>query len=502
MSNSEIPENLFILEMANNHMGDIEHGLHVIRSFGAVCRKYPFKFAFKLQYRELDSFIHPAMKGRTDVPYIKRFEETRLAKADFDRLLAAMREEGFMTMSTPFDERSVDLIEDQNLDIIKIASCSFGDWPLLERVTESGRPIIASTAGAEVEVIDQVVSFLQHRNKDFALMHCVGEYPTPDELMHVGQLDYLMQRYPDVRIGFSTHEDTSNTDLIKIAMAKGASIFEKHVAVPTEQYGINKYSATPEQVDAWLAAAEYTQMVMGESSKRLPVNKREEASLRSLRRGMFAKRDLRKGEVLTESDVYFAFPPQEGQFSGNDWSKYLEYQLTEELKKDGAIAPSNCTQKDSREQVWEIVKHARALLKESRVVIPGSADLEISHHYGLDRFFEYGLLLLTVVNRDYCKKILVTLPGQAHPEQYHKEKEETFHVLYGEVDLELNGESRKCVLGDVVTIEPETRHAFSSATGSVIEEISSTHFKDDSYYTDETIMNNRQRKTLLTYWMK
>ena len=66
--NSKIPADLFTLEMANNHMGDLEHGLSVIREFGKICREYPFSFAFKLQYRELDSFIHPDMKGRIDVP--------------------------------------------------------------------------------------------------------------------------------------------------------------------------------------------------------------------------------------------------------------------------------------------------------------------------------------------------------------------------------------------------------------------------------------------------
>lgn len=55
--NSQIPNDLFVLEMANNHMGDVEHGLHVIRTFGRICSKYPFNFAFKLQYRELDTFF-------------------------------------------------------------------------------------------------------------------------------------------------------------------------------------------------------------------------------------------------------------------------------------------------------------------------------------------------------------------------------------------------------------------------------------------------------------
>lgn len=73
--------------------------------------------------------------------------------------------------------------------------------------------------------------------------------------------------------------------------------------------------------------------------------------------------------------------------------------------------------------------------------------------------------------------------------------------LYGMITLELNGVSQVCKPGDVVTVEPGTRHAFSSQTGAVIEEISTTHFKNDSFYTDPVIMANKQRKTILTYWM-
>jgi sialic acid synthase SpsE/mannose-6-phosphate isomerase-like protein (cupin superfamily) len=492
---------IVVLEMANNHMGDLDHGLHVIRSFGEICKKYPFSFAFKLQYRELDSFIHPDMKGRDDVPYVKRFSETRLTRDDFDALVKEIRNQGFLTMATPFDEKSVDMIESQNLDIIKIPSCSFGDWPLLERISQTDKPIIASTAGASIKTIDQVISYLTHRKKDFAILHCVGEYPTPDENMHISQLDYLKNRYPGVRIGFSTHEDTSNTDFIKMAIAKGASVFEKHVGVETEKYGINKYSATPEQIDAWLSAAIYAKKVCGEGVKRLPINPKEAESLLSLQRGVFVKNNIKKGVVLTQNDVYFAFPPQEGQYTANNWSKYFEYAAQEDIAINSAITPNNCSQKDKREMVWSIVKDVREFLKDSNVVIPGSAELEISHHYGLDKFYTYGLLLLTVVNRDYCKKLLVTLPGQEHPEQYHNQKEETFHVLYGEIELVLDGSSRVCSPGDVVTIEPGVRHAFSSKNGAVIEEISTTHFKDDSYYTDEEITKNKQRKTTLTYWM-
>ncbi len=497
-----IPDDLFVLEMANNHMGDIAHGAEVIRQFGKVCREFTeFKFAFKLQYRDLDTFIHPAMRGRDDVKYVKRFSETRLTREEFDRLIAEMRENGFLTMSTPFDEPSVDVIEAQQLDIIKIASCSFGDWPLLERVVASTRPVIASTAGASLDDIDRVVSFFAHRGKDFAILHCVGEYPTADEKMHLSQIDFLKARYPGVRIGFSTHENPANTAIVKLAVAKGAQVFEKHVGVPTKKYPLNAYSASPDQVREWLTAARYAKTLCGVGDTRLPHNPVEAASLRSLRRGIFVSRDIKAGETICSNDVYFAFPPEDGQFTAIDWSKYAKFVAQQSIARDAALSAANSQRIDVRSKIWDAVQQVKSLLEQSCVAVPGGVDLEISHHYGIDRFNEVGLTMMTVVNRCYCKKLLISLPNQAHPEQYHHQKEETFHILYGTVDITLDGVTRSYAQGDVVHVMPGVRHAFVSPTGCVIEEISSTHFVNDSFYTDEAITNNGARKTLLTYWM-
>ncbi|MBF8673911.1 N-acetylneuraminate synthase family protein [Pseudomonas fulva] len=492
---------LFILEMANNHMGDVAHGVNLIRAFADVCKDFPFQFAFKLQYRDLDTFIHPSMRGRDDLKYIKRFSETRLSRQQFDTLVAEIRANGFLCLSTPFDEASVDVIQAQALDAIKIASCSMGDWPLLERVVRTEQPLIVSTAGSTLEELDRLVSFLAHRQKSFAILHCVGEYPTPDANMHLSQVDFLRRRYPGVRVGFSTHENPDNTDIVKIALGKGARIFEKHVGLPTDQYPLNAYSASPQQIRRWLEAAQYALLLCGEGEQRLPVNENERASLRALRRGVFARRPITAGEVVQAEDVYFAFPPQDGQFTANDWSKYATFTAQTDIPEHAALSPENSALHDVRDKVWTIVQRVRAQLADSHVVVPGRVDLEISHHYGLDRFDETGLAMLTVVNRGYCKKLLMLLPGQRHPEQYHKRKEETFHVLQGELTLQLDGVGRICRPGDVVTVEPGVRHAFHSQEGAIIEELSSTHLSDDSFYTDETINANRDRKTLLSYWM-
>ena len=110
--------------------------------------------------------------------------------------------------------------------------------------------------------------------------------------------------------------------------------------------------------------------------------------------------------------------------------------------------------------------------------------------------------MITVVNRDYCKKLIMVLPGQRHPEQYHNVKEETFYILYGEATIGLDGVEKEYHRGDAVVVKPGMRHTFRSASGAVIEEISSTHFVDDSFYTDPQISQNKNRKTLLTYWME
>ena len=83
---------------------------------------------------------------------------------------------------------------------------------------------------------------------------------------------------------------------------------------------------------------------------------------------------------------------------------------------------------------------------------------------------------------------------------FHKIKRETFHVLKGEVDLILDKENFKLNVGDLITIEPNQVHEFSTQTGCIIEEISSNHQKDDSFYIDKKITDNKSRKTYVNFW--
>lgn len=492
---------LFIFEMANNHMGDVSHGLKIVREFAAIKKDYEFDFAFKLQLRDIDTFIHPAYQSRMEIKYVKRFSETKLSEEDLKLILSEIKKNDFISVCTGFDEASIDLMEKLNFDIYKIASCSFTDWPLLEKIGLFNKPVIASAAGADLSSIDAVVSFFQHREKNLTLMHCVGEYPTAEENLQLNQIDLFKNRYPDITIGFSTHENPESTDPVKIAIAKGAVVFERHVAVETDRYSKNDYSSNPEQTRKWLDAAKSAFTMCGVTGKRAEFSEKELADLRQFKRGVFASSEIKKGEIITTDKVFFAFPNVESQLLANDMSKYNEYRAKRDINKDEAVLETDILKTETREKVYCIVQDVKKILETGNIVVPGKAALEISHHYGLDRFNEFGITMITVVNRDYCKKLIVVLPGQKHPEQFHNKKEETFVVLHGDVKLVLNGEVTDCRQGDVITVKPGMKHAFSTENGAVIEEISSTHYIDDSYYSDPGIMKNKQRKTYLSYWM-
>jgi sialic acid synthase SpsE/quercetin dioxygenase-like cupin family protein len=493
---------LFILEMANNHMGNVNHGVRMISEFKTVIEKFEeiFQFAFKLQLRD-PSIIHPDYVNRMDLKNIKRFSETRLSSSDFKLLHKEIKNAGFISMCTPFDELSVQVMLDMDFDVFKIASCSFADWSLMEALDNVNKPIIISSACAELGTIDKVVSFLKNRNKDFCLMHCVSAYPTKDSDLEINQIDFLKQRYNGVLVGFSTHESPDCTDSIKIAIAKGSMIFEKHVGVPTEKYAINAYSATPEQVNKWLKSAESAyQMCGGVSDRRMTFTKESKEGILPFVRGCFVRNDVKKGKKIEKENIFLAIPNVPDQLLATDISKYAEFEAKCDIKANEPILHNNVVVRNSREKLESIMCKVYKILQDANIVIPNGTSCSISAHYGIDNFHEYGVIAFDIVNREYCKKILVMLPEQNHPIHYHKIKEETFQVLSGDMKLQIENELYTLKSGELITVNREQKHSFGTSNGVVIEEISTTHINDDSYYDDTTITDNKDRKMSMIFF--
>src|SRR4051812_27199296 len=231
MKGQNIFEELFVLELANNHWGDVNRGLRIISDFSKIARFNNVKAAIKLQLRDVDTFIHRDWRNRPDIRYIKKTLDTKLSKDELAALFNAVRKAGCLTSATPFDEQSVDLCVELGVQILKIASSDLNDWFLLEKIAKTRKPVIASTGGSSLKDMDDLVTFFENRNIPLALNHCVSIYPSEDHELEMNQIDFLRARYPHHTIGFSTHEHRDWETSMLIAYAKGARTFERHIDI-------------------------------------------------------------------------------------------------------------------------------------------------------------------------------------------------------------------------------------------------------------------------------
>lgn len=336
-------EELFVLEMANNHWGRVERGLKIIDDFSKIVRFNNVRASIKLQFRDVDNFIHQEFRDRADIRYIKKTRDTQLSRENLGALVQAIIKAGCIPSATPFDEASVDLCEELDLPLIKLASSDINDWFLIERIAKTKKPVIASSGGSSLKDTDDLVTFFANRNIPLALNHCVSLYPTEDRDLEMNQIDFLKERYPDNTIGLSTHEYKDWETSMAIAYAKGARTFERHIDIEADDIPVSTYCSQPHQVDVWFKAFRKAKKMCGmpgTMKRRCEVE--EIKYLDALIRGVYAKRDLKQGQPVKEGDVYLAVPLQKGQISSRELM--LGQTLLADVPKD---KPINIDQIDS-----------------------------------------------------------------------------------------------------------------------------------------------------------
>ena len=344
MKNSKsIFHNLFVLELANNHLGSLARGKKIISEYGQVVRFNKIKAAIKLQFRDVDNFIHDSFKNM-DERYIKKTLSTKLDKKEYKFLVDHIKKNGCIPMATPFDEKSVDLCVEFKFPIIKIASSDCNDWPLIEKIALTKKPVIVSTGGVSEKDLDDVVLFFKNRKIDLAINHCVSLYPSEDSELMLNQIDYLRNRYPENVIGFSTHEYTDWSSSMHISYAKGARTWERHIDIEYENIKVSKYNSLPHQIDHWFKSFHKAVEMCGPNAdERRIITRNETEYLDKLVRGVYAKKDLKKGlEINSKSlNKYFflAIPLQKGQLSCRELLNGET--LTTKLKKGDPLKIEN-----------------------------------------------------------------------------------------------------------------------------------------------------------------
>jgi N-acetylneuraminate synthase len=497
---------LFCLDMANNHQGSVPHGINIIKEIAAVAQRTGARVMVKLQFRALETLLHPADRspiagdGHFVGPYTKRFRETALTQGQFGDLISCAREHRLPIYATPFDELSVDLCMEFGFDIIKVGSCSAYDWPLLRKIASTGLPVIISLGGLALNEIDEVVDFFQSSGNPLALMHCISSYPAaPEDL----QLDFIQQfkrRYSHLPVGYSGHESPQDVEVGGWAVAKGATILERHIGLPNGDIKLNAYSLSPEQAEKWILATQQAALACANGCPRRLAPGEKEALL-ALKRGIYARRTIPAGKTITADDVYLAMPCFEGQFHAGKYYEVVDFFTPmRPIYPNMPIGLGLPDKPPPPIALSSIAARVKEMLDEAKISLDGGVVVELSHQYGFDRFFEFGAVIIDVVNRHYCKKLIVQFPNQTHPSHRHIKKEETFQVLSGAVKLVLEAKEYHLEAGQKQLIERGMFHSFCTESGVILEEISTTHIRGDSEYEDGSISSDpayRKTKILL-----
>ncbi|MBR1777552.1 MAG: N-acetylneuraminate synthase family protein [Alphaproteobacteria bacterium] len=339
---SELFENLFVLELANNHWGKLERGLEIIRQYSEVIHTENIKASIKLQFRDVDTFIHKDFRSLTNYRYITKTLATKMASADIEKMVDEIKRQKLITMATPFDEKSVELCQQLNLDIIKIASSDINDRILVEAIAKTNTPVIVSTGGASLEDIEKVVTYFNEKEIPLAVNHCVAQYPTEKENLDLAQIDFLKKLFPKNIIGLSTHERNEDlSDTIMMAYAAGARTYERHIDIPNNEHPVSPYCSLPTDIVNWIHGWKKAVKIYGQQSsirRKIPLD--ETIYLNALVRGVYARKPLKKGKRLSLDDVYFAIPVQKGQLSCREFDA-SEVLLTD-IEADKPLLTSNC----------------------------------------------------------------------------------------------------------------------------------------------------------------
>lgn len=352
MQENEIFEDLFVLELANNHWGDLERGLRIIREHGRVVKKHGVKAAIKFQFRDPETFVHKDYqklkvdKEALNAPgshtrYVKKTLSTILSEKEYGILCDEVRKWGMIVMSTPFDEKSVDMCERLNVEIMKIGSMDTKSWSMIEKIAELNKPTIISIGGTDVSDFEKVAKYFKEKNVPLAVNHCVSLYPSEDNELNLNQIDFLKKKYPEYVIGFSTHEYHDWSSSVMMSYAKGARTWERHIDIEADGIPVSKYCSLPHQVDEWFTAFKKAKEMCGDLSgdEEREISQRERDYVVSVSRGVYAMKDLKKGQKLSKEnlnkDFYLAIPALDNQYNSRDIEE--EIIISEDVSKDKPI---------------------------------------------------------------------------------------------------------------------------------------------------------------------
>jgi pseudaminic acid synthase len=201
--------------------------------------------------------------------------------------------------STPFDESAVDLLESLNCPFYKLASFELNHIPLIKKIAKTGKPIIISTGMANLKEIDLAYKTAKKNGaKEIIILYCVSNYPSKISDFNFNNIKILKEKF-NCKVGFSDH--STDNKVVAAAMAAGAEIVEKHIALERQKKGFDlKFSLKGREIKDYVKTIKETYLMMGR--KFFYRNDREKKNLQ-FRRSIYAISNIKKGERFSKSNI-------------------------------------------------------------------------------------------------------------------------------------------------------------------------------------------------------
>ncbi len=291
-----------IAEIGSVHDGSFGNACKLIEA-AAACGAQAVKF--QTHIAEAESLPDAPSPGYFSAePRIEYFRRTAFSLERWRELQAKAVEQGVEFLSSPFSLEAVDLLERLGVKSYKIPSGEITNLPLLERVAQTGKPVLLSSGMSDWSELDAAVAVLRER-VPLTVMQCTSAYPCPAERVGLNVIEEMRQRY-GLPVGYSDHSYGPTAAIA--AAALGATVIEKHFTFSRLMYGSDASNAMEPEQFAQLAAS------LRELERMLahPVDKDDLTPYADMKRifekSVVTARPLASGSVLSEADLAFKKP--------------------------------------------------------------------------------------------------------------------------------------------------------------------------------------------------
>lgn len=322
-----------IAEIGVNHEGSMDLAKRLIdeaKSGGAHAAKFQSYTASKIASKNSPAYWDLS-KESTDSQFKLFNKYDTFGPYEYKELASYCESVGIHFMSTPFDLDAVETLAPL-MPMFKIASADITNVPLIRKCAEYGKPLVISTGASSLSEIEYAINVAKDAGaEDICILHCVLNYPTPNENAQLGMISTLKRIFPDVLIGYSDHVVPDKTiSALECAMLLGASILEKHFTHDKTLPGNDHYHAMDkDDLQAFIIKSETYKTLISSSTKDLSI---ESQARQHARRSIVASRSINKGEVI-DSTMIIAKRPAHG-ISPIYWDEVIGKVVTKDVKED------------------------------------------------------------------------------------------------------------------------------------------------------------------------